>query len=149
MKRRAFLGFLGGAVAAGPTAAKAAVDDLTLKQAGFSAAGQVVGAAPNALPSIPEGAIAKTVRWIRRTGIPTWKMNDLKRHADHLRQFGLDPDLAALRSVSGGWKAREQRRRNLERAIEFSLASIGRDGARRAYEDKVQSKFGGYLSWYD
>lgn len=149
LAHRKFLRFLGGAAASGPVLAKATIDDLVLKQAGFPMSNAIGVAAPQLPARVSEGAVARMVRWVRRAGIPAWKMNDLRRQADYARQFGLDPDLAALRSVSGGWKAREQRRRNLERAIEFSLASIGRNSARRSFEDKVQAKFGEHVEWYD
>jgi len=148
MKRRSFLGFLGGAAVSAPTLAKAATDNAILKQAGFPSGGELVGAAPGMPTYATGGAVSKFVRWVKRSGIPAWKMNDLKNRAEHHRSYGLDPDLACLVSVSAGFKARSQRRRNLERVIEQSLASIGREGARRAFYDKVETRFGG-VDWYD
>lgn len=149
MKRRAFLGFLGGAAASGPTLAKSIAGDAVLKQAGFAAGGAVCGAAPTSPPVPSNGTIAKAVRWIRRKGIPEWKMHDLRRQADYERQHGIDPDIACLVSVSPGWKARTQRKRNLNRVIDRSLASIGRSGARNAFEQKMQKQFGEFIDWYD
>jgi hypothetical protein len=145
--RRGFLGFMGGAVVAGPKLAQTAADPI-LKQAGFSSGGAVGHAAPMAVPVMSEGATAKIIKWIRRNGIPAWKMTEIRNRADYKRA-GIDPDLACLVSVSPGWKAREQRRRNLEREIEMSLSSIGRSGGRRAFEERVQQRFGEYLDWYD
>jgi hypothetical protein len=76
-------------------------------------------------------------------------MNDISRRADYQRQHGLDPDIASLVSVSPGWKARTQRRRNLDREIDRSLASIGGSAARRAFEEKMRQQFGDFVDWYE
>jgi len=149
MKRRSFLGFLGGAAVSAPTLAKAAADNTILKQVGFPMGGEVVGAAPMMPDMASTGTVAKFVRWVRRTGIPAWKMQELKHRAEHNRRYGLDPDLACLVSVSAGFKARSQRRRNLERTIEQSLASIGRHSAQRAFQDKILNRFGDGIDWYE
>lgn len=137
---------MGGAAASGPSLAKMAADKSTLADMGITSA---VEAAPVA-SSLPGGAAAKIVNWIRRVGIPPWKMDEIKRRAMYdARGQGLDPDLACLRSVSPGWKAREQRRRNLDRQIQWSLSGIGRQVGIREFEKQVQVKFGQPFSWYD
>lgn len=149
MKRRQFLGFLGGAVAAGPTAAKTAASNSVLRQAGFAAGSEVASAAPAPIPAASAGVVSKAVRWIRLNGVPAWKMHDIVRQADYKRANGLDPDIACMVSVSAGWKARTQRKRNINREIEASLAGIGRSGARHAFEEKMQKRFGAFFDWYD
>lgn len=147
MKRRGFLGFFGGAVVAGPRIAHQAVSQNVLGQAGYA---QGMGhAAPMAMEPITEGVAAQIVKFVKKNGIPEWKMNELRERANHMRDSGLDPDLAALVSVSGGWKAREQRRRTMNRVVESSLISISREAARKSFVGKIKDKLGvDYFDWY-
>lgn len=148
MKRRGFLGMFGGAVVAGPSLAHQAVSQNVLSQAGYGFGS--IATAPMEAAAVSEGMASQIVKFVRKNGIPEWKMNDLRRQANHLRSIGLDPDIAALVSVSGGWKAREQRRRTMDRLIEASLASIGRDTERKSFLGKIKSKLGvDYFDWYD
>lgn len=148
MKRRFFLGLLGGTAAAGPAMVQEAVSPV-LAQAGFAGAGAVAGAAPIEIEPPATGAIGKVIRILRRSGIPAWKMRELQRRANYERRFGIDPDIAALRSVSPGWKARKQRRRNLDRIIDTSLSSIGDNSERHNFITKLQRKFGPHVDWYE
>jgi hypothetical protein len=150
MKRRGFLGFLGGAVASGPTLAKS-IADTTLADAGYSNIGLNAAATPvPAMSSVANKSTAgRIVKWIQKNGVPEWKMARIRERVNHQRVFGIDPDLACLRSVSPGYKAREQTRRNLDRAIAASIASIALDVDRQTFFDKVKAKFGGYVEWYD
>lgn len=146
MKRRGFLGFLSGAIASGPTLVKS-MADTTITDAGFGTG--ALSAAPN-MPAMPSaGVAAKVVAWIKKNGVPDWKMQQVQRHADYRRSNGIDPDIACLRSVSSGWKAREQRRRNLERELAYSLASINAEAERRSFQDKLRTKFGAEIGWYE
>lgn len=149
MNRRGFLGFFGGAAVSAPSLARAAAGDAVLKQAGFAAGNGLVGASPMTVAPASTSVVTKAVKWIRRNGIPSWKMYDITRQADYQRRNGLDPDIASLVSVSPGWKARAQRKRNLDRAIETSIASIGRSGARNSFEQKMSKQFGDFVDWYD
>lgn len=146
MKRRGFLGFLGGAVASGPTLAKS-ITDTTLADAGYSNVGLNAAPIEAAIPT--KGEAGRIVKWIQNAGIPEWKMARIRERVTHMRPYGVDPDLACLRSVSPGYKAREQARRNLERAIASSLASISGETERSNFFDKVKTKFGHYIEWYD
>lgn len=148
MQRRGFLGFLTGAVAAGPRAMKAAFDDKVLVQAGMPWGGETVAAAESAAVISEKGIAKRALAWVRKRGIPDWKMAELRERANERRALGLDPDLACLVSVSPGWKAREQRRRNLARVVDASLASIGRDFERSSWHQQVVKKFGRYVDWY-
>lgn len=146
MKRRGFLGFLGGAVAAGPSIAVKAVDPV-LAEAGFATT--ALSAAP-AIPTTPSsGAVGNIVRWIRRNGIPAWKMREIKRRANYERSHGIDADIACLRSVSSGWKARKQRQRNIDRLVEESISSIGHQSDRMSFTGRIQSMFGANVDWYE
>lgn len=149
MRRRAFFGFLGGAAASGPALAKVAADHATLRQAGFSMGSEVACASPTSAAPASAGAVSKFIRWVKRSGIPAWKMHELRRQADYQRQYGFDPDLASLVSVSPSFKARTQRQRNLDRLIETSLASVGRNSERHKFDEKIRAQFGDGLDWYD
>ena len=148
MKRRGFLGFLGGAVAAGPSAAKAAIDT-TLADAGY--VGQGLSAAACNTPAPYEGMSKlgrKLVQWVRSEGVPEWKKRHIERNADHWRASGIDPDLACLKSVSPGYKAREQRRRNIERETERCLAMLDVEIQQRDFHETIKQKFGVMVGWY-
>lgn len=151
MQRRGFLGMLSGALAAGPNAVKAALDNKVMAQAGFpsGAAGAVASCAPSE-PIMPtKGAESRVLRWIRKNGVPGWKMNEIRMRANAERALGLDPDLACLVSVSAGWKAREQRRRTIERMTDMSIANALGRHQRRAFFDFAFKKFGFDVEWYD
>lgn len=148
MQRRGFLGFLTGAVAAGPRAMKAAFDDRVLVQAGMPWGGEVAAAAPIEAVISEKGVAKRALAWVRKRGIPDWKMTELRERANHQRALGLDPDLACLVSVSPGWKAREQRRRNLARVVDASFASLGSSAERRFWHNQAAKKFGDYVDWY-
>lgn len=147
LARRNFLGLFGGAVVAGPSAAKAAADPV-LKQAGFPMGGEIIAAAPIPGFDAPVGVVAKVRNWILRTGIPAWKMHEIRRQANYERSMGLDPDLACLISVSPGYKAREQRRRNMDRKMADALESIGIESHRKDFKAKLLKKFGYDVDWY-
>ncbi|MGV1913573.1 hypothetical protein G6K96_21815 [Agrobacterium vitis] len=147
MKRRGFLGIFAGAVATGPQALKAATDDAILRSTGIPSGIEVAGASP-CQPAVGSTS-PKVINWIKRIGIPEWKMQEIRMRADHDRVQGLDPDLAVLRSVSAGYKAVEQRRRNVERRIAQSLTFIDIHHQRQGFAKKVLSKFGYDLHWYD
>lgn len=155
MKRRAFLRFLGLAGAAGPSVG-AMVGDPVLAQTGFRGASLVGGAGSwgtlggpaDCAPADPADVpIRKIVNWIRRNGIPRWKMAEIEMRADNRSRAGIDVDLACLRSVSPGWKARKQQQRNLQREIDASLASLGRDQAMRKYRKRMEDQFGAFVDW--
>lgn len=109
MKRRGFLGFLGGAAVAGPSmvkqAAAASMADLSLVNMGLAAA--PIG---NGVP-LPGG------------GSTDWAAGSLAKlvgrsAAEHMRRRktvhvqGLHPDIAALRSTSLAFKVRKQQERD-------------------------------------
>lgn len=148
MRRRGFLSFLGGAAAAGPVAAKGLADSV-LMQAGFPSASIVAAAAPAATIAPPLNVMARARRWVMKAGIPRWKMNEIIARANHDRSLGLDADIACLRSVSPGWKAREQRRRNLERRIEQSLNNMSQQSERDAFFQKMKKRFDANFDWWD
>src|SRR5690606_17837395 len=87
--------------------------------------------------------------WVAKNGIPDWKMQQIKRDASHDRTYGLDPDLACLRSVSANFKARTQLNRNLDRRIKQSLASVANRFSSQSFFEKTVEKFGFRVDWYD
>lgn len=132
MKRRGFLGFLGGAVAAGPSMAKQAVAEV----ASLSI--------PNGLPTLPDFGFEKSVGYpVSDSG--EWEVLGLaelvgltrEQHAERMRGgrvHMLDPDIQSWRSISLSAKIQIQRERTywrdyhnrktfLERAV---AASVGK-----------------------
>ncbi|WP_421849843.1 hypothetical protein [Oricola sp.] len=156
MKQRnlARRGFLKGLMAA-PVAAHQ-MSDRVLRQMGFTAGSEVVGAAmgpPNAVdPVAPETNlrfIGKFKNWIAKNGLPQWKREECARRAmAHRQNYGLDPDLAVLRSVSPIFKAQEQRRRNIRREEEWAISAVVNDARRRRFERLSEGHFGEPLFWH-
>lgn len=130
MKRRGFLGLMGGAVVAGPGMAK---------QAAAS-----VGLESMALPSVPLSFDGPDPGYFGSTG----QSIDEYDHGEYLKKeiariVGLsaeerrerismqnisviDPDLAANRSFSLAFKVQEQKRRNFERSLAREHGSLTR-----------------------
>lgn len=113
MKRRGFLGFIGGAAVAGPGMARAAVtpvaESLSIPGVGMSA---VYGGMPSG--PIEESDVvgevvrlrARLARYIGRSA------EELARERKTVSAHTLDPDLAAMRSMSLDYRMRMQRERN-------------------------------------
>lgn len=118
MKRRNFLGFMGGAAVAGPSMAKAGIESLAVPSLG-NAANQIVG-----------GTIASGIRGPEEPHDPLgWAKKDLARllnksaaqimrEKQGIQVTMLDPDLAAMRSLSLDTKIRIQRDRLYARSQE-------------------------------
>jgi len=125
MKRRGFLGFLGGAAIAGPSMAKqavaATVADLNL--AGLSGGipvpdydgpvGQAIGGS-----GAKEWAVAR----LAKLAIRTAEQHDYHRRS--VRPNMLDPDIASYRSIALHQKIRMQRDRDYVRGLEQERASL-------------------------
>lgn len=118
MKRRGFLGLLGGAAVAGPGMAKQAVaaglGDLMLPGVGSGALAFGMGAPPMAASQSAGGnwAVGRLSKLVLRTAA---------QHEFHMkRQYvsSLDPDLAVNRSMALHMKVRLQREREYWRNIE-------------------------------
>jgi hypothetical protein len=121
MKRRAFLGFLGGAAIAGPSAAKTAVEmttaDLSLSKMGLAYSG--VGMA-TASKAIGEGFEYDHKSWAkdalkRMVGVTA---AERFRKKQQFYSDGLDPNVASLRSVSLTNRIRISRDHQFERSEE-------------------------------
>lgn len=158
MKRRQFLGFLGGAVAAGPTAAKVAADNV-VSQSGLTAlgrtpiasalaGGEIAAPAPPSMNGIGRHVLSKIRKMLLKEGLPKWKLMEIASRAEQYN--GLDPDLGALVSVSGGFKVRKQRKRNFERLKAESIEWLMQEDERRQWHKTIADKFGvdGYVDWY-
>ena len=114
MKRRAFLGFLGGAAVSGPTVAKAAGE---------------MGLADLSLPNaIGEAVLPSAYGYATQPDNKGWAKDALKRLVGRSAQQiarekrdtyvqALDSDTACLRSVAIGAKIRRQKRLNYETNI--------------------------------
>lgn len=145
MKRRNFLGFLGGAAVAGPGMAKAAaakaVEDLALGGGiGMPASfGGGLGPGPSGfVGQSASGAISQIVRaqnMLEKIAGMTAAERTKRKQQMHVG--ALDPDLAAYRSMSIGARMDMQRERNLERYIaeRRGMWEIFADG-RDPYEDQ-------------
>lgn len=122
MKRRGFLGFMGGAAVAGPgmlkDAAASVVQDMALGKAGILA--PVADAyLPSAAPSGAAGAFGQITRATDMlTKLRALTSEDLSRKKRNIAVYGLDPDIASYRSISMSAKIDWQRERELTRIIE-------------------------------
>lgn len=159
MKRRGFLGLLG----LSPFGAKMAADD-ALVQMGFSHGSKILTAAaplvgdmaegdsfPQVAPGSPSEShndwlidkARKLSRYIKRNGIPDWKLDELREEAWRNPPSGIDPDLAVLQSMSPARKAVIQRAWNFER---MKTMSVNRN-LRQAAQARFSKKIG--FDWYD
>lgn len=127
MKRRGFLGLLGGAVVTGPSMAKEAVAqtmaDLSVPGVGI----------PYGMGELSQSITTATSSFDKRSHLQDQLAKLLgKTAADKLRekrQTGvnmLDPDLASMRSFSLSARMRIQQDRNYERMIEQERGWIER-----------------------
>lgn len=109
MKRRAFLGFLGGAAASGPAMAKAAgeVTIADLSVGSYSSGGEVLYAS---VSSKDDKSWAKS----QLTHLLGKSAEQIAREKRDYYISSLDPDTASLRSVSLGGKIRMQKARSYE-----------------------------------
>jgi hypothetical protein len=112
MKRRSFLGFLGGAAVAGPSMAKQAV---TATLSDMSLSGVTSGAA-NAMGLVSAGYAAPgaSAADYARGELAKWIGRTAAQHAFHMKQthvHQLDPDILAWRSIALHEKIRVQRER--------------------------------------
>lgn len=119
MKRRGFLGFMGGAAVAGPAmvkeaAAKAAAD-LSLGKAGMLAGSMGGLAPPGGLgPAVSGSLIDHLMRgrdMLKKLGAMT--ASDRARLKRRFDVYALDPDIASYRSIAMHAKIDWQRERNL------------------------------------
>lgn len=129
MKRRNFLGLLGGAAVAGPSMAKQAaangIESLGVPAIPFSP-GVPVGGLASAGPISQGGwdplheARADLARLLGMTAAERLRLKRLQQVTT------LDPDIAAMRSFSLDAKIRIQRERNVERQLENERGWIER-----------------------
>lgn len=120
--RRRFLSLLGVGTAAGPLAAKAALDESIARQVGISTisvsgGGWVAGSGPTADSVgqiVPyEERVAKSMQWIRLFGFPDFFEKEMRESSKYVHT--LDADIACKRSWSMAARIQEQRARNFER----------------------------------
>jgi hypothetical protein len=119
MRRRGFLGFMGGAAVAGPSMAKQAlaqsVGDLSLGGIGMSYGGLGVP-----LPASMGARSISSASWAA-SNLAKLVGRSAAQHAFHRKRIqpvALDPDLASYRSMSLGARISMQRDRDYERSIE-------------------------------
>lgn len=125
--RRRFLGLLGVGAAAGPLAAKAALDETIGSQAGVSMAAKAVGGlgvsyglpSSDQKPSTPwmphDQRMFKSLAYIKTFGLPEFLENQFRQQAKWVDR--LDIDIAAKWSWSMAVKLQEQRQRNYQRQL--------------------------------
>lgn len=132
LSRRNFL----GAAAASPLAAKEmvkkAAEAASMEAAGISLHGDSLytGVAGIDIDS-PQQSLWEAVKKI---GIPDWKRDDLR--ADARRSRTLDPDIAALKSLSMAAKMRKQWNRNYDTLIESALKQTEIERMKKLFFDK-------------
>ena len=134
MKRRAFLGFLGGAAVAGPTAAKSAAE---MTMADLRAPGvslnSVMGDAPKSIGECDRDPVS--VKEYAQSSLKKLLGKSARRIAFEKRTRwidGLEPDVAGLRSVSLQHKIKMSRERAYDRA-------------ERIDEDTLRGRIAGWL----
>lgn len=113
MKRRAFLGFLGGAAVAGPQAAKSAAE-MTMADLRFPGiAGNAVGALGGPVASGPDRGWAKT----QLAKLIGQSAKELEVRKTRYWCDGLSPDVAVLRSVALPRKIAMSKERQFEASL--------------------------------
>lgn len=128
--RRKFLSLLG----ASPIAAQQFVKEKELLDAGFSTLGNVAGGtAPSSCNGMGEDNL-RLLKLLKNIGIPDWKKKEIRQAAKYNR--ALDPDIAALRSVSTSHKIRMQWRKNEEEITESFLEGLSTDWQRDKFREK-------------
>lgn len=126
--RRRFLSLLGVGTAAGPLAAKAALDEGIAKQAGLNlhqVAGLSGGLPPPSQSAdlLPNGSYIsyqdkyiKTAEYVKMFGLPQVIDDSYRSNSKYVH--ALDPDIACKRSWSMSVKFMTQRERNYQRMVE-------------------------------
>lgn len=111
MKRRSFLGLLGGAAASGPKVAAESMRDLEIPGVAFSDEN-------NGIPAVLHSPQEKS--WARKQLKKLVSRTDEERERKRRRTtvYNLDPDIHALRSVSIGRKMAMQRDINFRKEEE-------------------------------
>lgn len=153
MRRRKFLGFL----AASPIAAQSVAKN-ALVQTGFSVGG-TLPAALNSIdvqPSECSPSAARTpLNLLRKLAkslgngeklLPAWKEIEVQERAANFT--GIDPDLAAMVSVSTSYKIRTQKKRNIELCRKQAIARLYQSEERNNWEQKVHKEIGQHIHWY-
>ena len=82
---------------------------------------------------------SKLVKFLKSIGIPDWKKKEIRRYARRSRR--LDPDIAALRSISLSAKLNMQWRRNEIQQSERLLPSILEAEERNAWLKNNESDY--------
>lgn len=126
MKRRNFLGFLGGAAVAAPAMAQSAAQSLTTaglpEGINTSLLNYAAGSSyPGNAPSGPDRA-ADALKALTRLGMRTQDQHAFYRREVHVG--GLDADLATFKSFSLSAKISIQRDRNYERELEHKKQTL-------------------------
>lgn len=118
MKRRGFLGFLGGAAVAGPSMAKQAVTT-GLEGLSIGSGSQVIGGTLASAGYAAQGPLDPydPVRWATRelNEFIGRSASELLRERLETHVDRLDPDIAGMQAIALQAKIRMQRDRNFER----------------------------------
>lgn len=132
MKRRGFLGLLGGAAVAGPGMVKQAVASAPI---GIEAMG--LGALQPNYMEAPYGSSIGLqaagsydhAKWLkdRIAEVVGISQEERARRMAQIQPSTLDPDLAVNRSMSLTFKVAEQKRRILQRSLDAEHRSLARD----------------------
>lgn len=131
MKRRGFLGFMGGAVVAGPSMAKQAAQTVGIEamSLGSIAPDYDLSAGSYGVSGGPANAEYDHGQWLkdRIAEVSGISNEERARRMASIHPSTLDPDLAVNRSMSLQFKVREQKRRILERSMAAEHFSLSRD----------------------
>lgn len=150
MRKRDFLKSLFMAPVAAKTAGEAAVKQaMTEAGMGVSSIGSLTPAlrVMNTWESYAasQSSIAgRLFAFIKKNGMPKWKRNRVRTEADKRMSAGVDPDLAALKSVSFAYKAMVQRKRNFDRVFNDEInMQVYRKAMNKYYKD-LEDYYEGY-----
>lgn len=116
MKRRNFLGFLGGAAIAGPSAAKAAVSSVGMADLAPMGINMLGTSGVGGAPTLAWGGSTDNIGYAKdglKKLVGMTKAERERRKRNHYFQ-GLDPDTASLRSISLTSKIRLAKDRSFE-----------------------------------
>lgn len=132
LDRRKFLGVAATSPLAAKEIAKKAIEEAQMQASGISFYSDGLYTDIN----IPDVAPDMRSLWeaFKALGVPDWKSEDLREDARRCRT--LDPDIAAMRSLSLDAKMRRQWNRNYERLVERAMRQVELDRLKRLFFDE-------------
>ncbi len=134
--RRKFLGFIG----LSPIAAKAAADELAIKEMLGTGVSNFGSLSPGPILNSAGGSSSepnwmKPLKWLKQNKLPDWTLDQIRN--DCRQVSALDPDIAAKRSWSPAVKIAEQRERNYQREVARVIRGPEMHSIRESFHQKT------------